>query len=250
MASPMSVENPQGGRCLKSLTLPGQKEFGVSIPHQVMDRKKFLENTQIRRINKKYKTAINQSSTKLDCESFRLVWRDITSTTNTRTIISTIMPPEVFLVETLPYLRPNYFNGKEFQEAVPLSVTAFMCGLFNSFVIDFIIRQRISLHATMSHILELPIPRYSEKDPYFSEIVQNVGSLICTSPEFDSLKKELQIKKGVTDLQERERLMAQISAYTAKIYDLTKEELEYIISTFSEKNQPLKQRVLEEFNKL
>ena len=212
--------------------------------------KKFLENTQIRRINKKYKTAINQSSTKLDCESFRLVWRDITSTTNTRTIISTIMPPEVFLVETLPYLRPNYFNGKEFQEAVPLSVTAFMCGLFNSFVIDFIIRQRISLHATMSHILELPIPRYSEKDPYFSEIVQNVGSLICTSPEFDSLKKELQIKKGVTDLQERERLMAQISAYTAKIYDLTKEELEYILSTFSEKNQPLKQRVLEEFNKL
>ena len=53
-----------------------------------------------------------------------------------------------------------------------------MCGLFNSFVIDFIIRQRISLHATMSHILELPIPRYNEEDPYFSEIVQNVGSKI------------------------------------------------------------------------
>jgi hypothetical protein len=212
--------------------------------------KKRLEETQIARIKRTYGVKLNHASTKLDCDFFRLCWRDLTQATNTRSLISTILPPGVFMVETLPYLRPNYFNGNDFEKAMSYDSILFLCGTFNSFVVDFIIRQRISIHATMSHVLELPIPHYGKNDKYFLDIVQHVGSLICTTPEFDPLKKELKIKKSVTDRNERQTLMAQINAYVAKIYDLSKSELEYVLSTFSVKNEPLKQLVLEEFNKL
>jgi len=126
----------------------------------------------------------------------------------------------------------------------------FLCGLFNSFVIDYYLRQRISIHATMSHMEEIPIPRYSSKDPHFSDIVAKVGALICTTKEFDQLKKELQIKNVYQKPEDRLNATAQINAYVAKIYDLTREELEYVLETFSSKNDELKQKTREEFEKL
>jgi acetolactate synthase small subunit len=101
----------------------------------------------------------------------------------------------------------------------------------------------------MFYVYELPIPLF-KKNEFFNKIIKNVGLLICTTTEYDTLKKELQITKSVTNLQEREKLLAQINAYVAKIYDISKEELEYILSTFPIVQEEIKSKVLEEFNKL
>jgi hypothetical protein len=215
-----------------------------------------LRNRQKSRVTSELKKSTKKGSEikypdiKIDYDHYRLSWRDVTNETNTRTILCTILPPKVFSVYTLPYLRPNYFNGKTFEKAVSSETMLFLCGLFNSFVIDYFLRQRISIHATMSHMYEIPIPRYDLNDPYFSEIVENVGSLICTTKEFDQLKKEVKIKHVYTNDENRQKAMAQINAFVAKIYDLTREELDYVLSTFSDKNENLKQKTREEFEKL
>lgn len=186
----------------------------------------------------------------IDSEFYRLCWRDVTNATNERTIICTILPPGVFLGQTLSYLRPNFFDGKKFRQALPLAETLFLCGLFNSFVVDFVIRHRISSHATMSQVLELPIPRLNEKDKYFSDIVERVGSLICTTKDFDKLKNELKIKNVAMDEYERNKIISQINAFAAKIYNIDHGELEYILNTFPLVDDDIKSRVLLEYDKL
>ena len=215
-----------------------------------------LTNRQKNRITSKLKKfskkgqELKYPEIKIDYDHYRLTWRDVTSETNTRTILCTILPPKVFSVYTLPYLRPNYFNGLNFEKAISSETMMFLCGLFNSFVIDYYLRQRISIHATMSHMYEVPIPRYNSNDPYFSDIVKKVGSLICTTKEFDQLKNELKIENVCLNPPDRLNVMAQINAYVAKIYDLTREELEYILTTFSDKNDELKLKTREEFERL
>jgi len=229
-----------------------------STPRYWIDTEKgieILKNMQIKRMKKQLKKEKKDdpkilSNVKIDFDFYRLIWRHITNATNQRTLIATVVPPKVFLIETVPYLRPNFFDGEKFIQAVDNKTILFLCGLFNSFVVDFIIRQRVSTHATASHVIELPIPRLNENDKYFQEIVERAAKLICTTPEFDNLKKKINISNGVTDLKEREILIAQINAYATKIYNLTREELEYILNSFPIVDNSIKQQTLSEFDKL
>ena len=182
---------------------------------------------------------------KIDCDYYRLGWRDITNAVDKRTIYSTILPPNAFLSQTISYMRPNFFNGREFQPALNLKETVCLCGLFNSLVIDFIIRHRVSLHATMSIVNEIPVPRLKEGDKYFSEIVQCVGNLICITPEYDELKTEIGISSGVTDEGKREDITAELNVYVAKLFDLNEKELEYILGTFEQVEDSLKNKIRE-----
>jgi len=260
------VETKKGTDFLKDLQIKRvskeiKKEYNEEIK-QLKDKKKGLEqkSKQQKELKQKYNEEIKQlkdkkkelkiPEVKIDFDYYRLGWRDVTNETNRRTLICAILPPHVFATYTIPYLRPNYFNGKNFEKALPSDAMMFLCGLFNSFVIDFLIRQKISIHATMSQVLELPIPRYGKNDPYFSEIVDSVGTLICTTSEYNELKKELQIKHISTEPNERQKLIAQINAYVAKIYDITRSEFEYILSTFPIVDDEIKQQVLLEYDKL
>ena len=182
---------------------------------QLMERQEFRMLKEIKNENKKI-SKTNLPEIKIDYNYFRLGWRDITNAVDYRTLICTILPPNVFLSQTISYMRPNYFNGKEFVQALSLRKTMCLCGLFNSLVVDFIIRHRVGLHATMSIVSELPIPRLKEDDKYFSEIVQCVGKLICITSDYDELKKQAKIKKGETDEKIREEIIAQLNAYVAK----------------------------------
>ena len=204
---------------------------------------------EIKSENKKT-SKTNLPKIKIDYDYFRLGWRDITNAVDYRTLICTILPPNVFVGKTISYMRPIYFNGKEFVQALSLRETMCLCGLFNSIVVDFIIRHRVGLHATMSIVSELPIPRLKEADKYFSEIVQCVGKLICITSDYDELKKQAKIKKGETDEKIREEITAQLNAYVAKIYGVNGKELQYILGLFHLISDSLKEKIIEEFNKL
>jgi len=101
----------------------------------------------------------------------------------------------------------------------------------------------------MFYVAELPIPEL-KNDKYSKEIIERVGKLICTTREFDALKKEIGIKESETDPSKRQILIAQINAYAAKVYNLTRDELEYILSTFPIVEENIKKDVLTEFDKI
>lgn len=91
----------------------------------------------------------------------RLVWRDVASSTNERTLIAARVPAGVFLGNTLNYVRPyRYRVGEEEvdQEVVPEEEFLYLLALFNSFVLDYYLRLRTTSHVNIFFLRELPIP--------------------------------------------------------------------------------------------
>lgn len=204
----------------------------------------------IKKSEKNKKSEIEMPEIQLDYDNYRLAWRNISRSTDQRTMICTILPPNVFLGNSLNYIRPIFFNGKQYQKSLNLKELAYLCGMLNSFVLDFILRFRVSINANMFYVYELPIPKISEDDENFKKIINNVGKLICTTEEYDQLKQELHIEKSYTEQKDRLEIMAEINAYAAKIYDMNENEMKYILSTFPIVKNELKELILEKFLKI
>ena len=67
----------------------------------------------------------------------------------------------------------------------------FLCGVMNSFVLDWMLRQKVTTTLNMFYIYQLPVPRLTEKDAAFGPIVERAARLICTTPEFDALARDV-----------------------------------------------------------
>jgi hypothetical protein len=179
----------------------------------------------------------NDNGQKLDYQGYRLGHRSVASNTNERTMIATLLPPNVFYGHSI--------NATPAAD-VP-SQLLFTTAMLNSFVVDFSLRQRVSQNLTMFYIYQLPVPRLTEQDQEFAPIVKRAAKLICTTPEFDDLAKEVGLGShlnGVTDEAERAQLRAELDGMAAHLYGLTEEEFAYILTTFPLVSQEVKDAAL------
>ncbi|NQV39915.1 MAG: N-6 DNA methylase [Nitrosopumilus sp.] len=207
------------------------------------------ENKRVKQFIKKLNEKLEPESPEiqLDYNNYRLAWRNISRSTDQRTMICTILPPNVFLGNSLNYIRPLFFNGKQYVKSLNEKDLCYLCGMLNSFVLDFVLRFRVSINANMFYVYEMPVPRISEKESNFQKIVERVGSLICITKEYELLKQKLEIKKIYTNENERMNAIAEINAYAAKIYNINEDELKYILSTFPIVKNELKELILKKF---
>ncbi|MDM3854478.1 MAG: Eco57I restriction-modification methylase domain-containing protein [Aphanizomenon gracile PMC649.10] len=162
---------------------------------------------------------------KLSYQDYRLVHRRIASSTNERSLIACVLHKNRFCADT----------AQSIKNLLPYNVTLFLTGVFNSFVVDYEIRKRITSHLDMHFMYSLTIPRLTEQDPYFQEIVERAAKLICTTPEYDELAKEVGLgshENGVTDERERGKIRAELDGIIAHLYGLTEGEFSHILSTF------------------
>lgn len=184
---------------------------------------------------------------KLDYQGYRLGFRDIASNTNERTMISTI--------------TFNSFNGnklpttKIYDEQNNCLINnpsqLCLCGILNSFIIDWILRTKVTTTLNFFYVYQLPVPRLTSGDKYFSEIVERAAKLICTTPEFDKLAQEVGLgshKNGVTNETERAQIRAELDGMIAHLYGLTKEEFAYILTTFPLVSDAVKEAALNAYN--
>jgi hypothetical protein len=176
---------------------------------------------------------------RLDYQSYRLGFRDVARNTDERTCIMTLLPPRVFCNHKLPTALVT--RGGE--HTVDAACSLFFCGCMNSFVIDSLVRQRVTTNLTFVTLYQLPMPRLSESDPMFGQIVERVACLVCTTSEFDALAKAVGIgshKYGVTDPVKRSVLRAELDGLVAHLYGLTEAEFAHILSTFPLVPDPVK----------
>ncbi|MEZ2236015.1 Eco57I restriction-modification methylase domain-containing protein [Microcoleus sp.] len=174
---------------------------------------------------------------KFDYQGYRLGFRDIASSTNERTMISTLIPPNCFAGNTLILSQPLTKQDD----------LLFICSVLNSFACDSLIRQKVTAHCSMFYVYQLPVPRLTSGDKYFWDIVQRAAKLICTAPEFDELAQEVGLnshREGVTDETERAQLRAELDGIIAHLYGLTEAEFAYILTTFPIVPEAVKQAAL------
>lgn len=171
---------------------------------------------------------------KLDHNAYRLVVRDIASSTNERSLISCITPNNVFLGNTLNYFRPFYFTvieGNLEQKAINPLDLLFLMAVMNTFVLDYYIRMRVTTNLNMFFLTELPIP--ASGTILHSHITQLAFSLLYRSPAFDVLAAELGFAPKELSVQERLETRAILDVTIARdVFGLTREDMEHIIGTF------------------
>jgi hypothetical protein len=175
----------------------------------------------------------------LDYQDFRLGFRKIASSTNERTMVATIIPPN-FHAEN--FQSAKNFDG-EGKRLIERSDLFYLCAVWNSFVVDYMLRQRVTANVNFFYVYQLPIPRLTERDPAFAPIAERAARLICTTPEFDALAREVGLKnhkQGATDPVERARLRAELDGLIAHLYGLTEEEFAYTLTTFPLVPDPVK----------
>ncbi|MYD09856.1 MAG: ATP-binding protein [Chloroflexi bacterium] len=159
----------------------------------------------------------------LDYQMYRLAHRSIARSTDTRTLVASVVP-RTFAGHSL-----NVWDGIE------PSVIVTCVAVMNSFVVDWLLRQSVSANITMFFVYQLPVPRLMPGDRFFDAIVRRAAQLICTAPEYDDLAAEVGLgnhHKGVTNPAGRARLRAELDGIIAHIYGLTEDEFAYVLSTF------------------
>jgi hypothetical protein len=182
---------------------------------------------------------------KLDYQAYRLGFRDIASNTNERTLVSSLVPP-AFHGNKIPTVC-IFDDGKRI---IDDNVQIFLCACWNSFTLDWMIRQKVTTTLNFFYMLQLPIPRLTAADAAFGPIVERAARLICTTPEFDDLAKEVGLrshKQGATDPAERAKLRAELDGLVAHLYGLTHDEFAYILTTFPLVAQEVKDAALEAY---
>jgi len=165
------------------------------------------------------------SGQQLSYQRFRLCFRDVARSTDRRSVISTIVPPNVFVADTL----------NVFFEPSTCSEMLILCAMLNSAVVDWLIRPLIDRHVNIFHVKETRIPRLMPGDRFFDAIVRRAAQLICTAPEYDDLAAEVGLgshHNGVTDPAGRAKLRAELDGIIAHIYGLSEDEFAYVLSAF------------------
>jgi hypothetical protein len=187
-----------------------------------------------------------------DYEVFRLAIRKIASNTNERTLITSIIPPYSFAGNSLTVNFPFHhtldgYNNLRINNKQLLVLSA----ILNSFVVDFILRKRMTTNLNLFFLYQLPVAYVEENNRFFEEIYRRSLLLTCTSPNFDPLIKSSGVvtswEECAVDPVLRSKIRAELDAIIAHLYGLTEDEIVYILNTFPLVDADTKQNVIKEF---
>lgn len=186
--------------------------------------------------------------------------REVTGSSNQRTLICSINPGNGVYGNTA---NVSFINADSFV----------LISILNSFVIDFIARSKVNQHMTQSVLKSLPIKALKEHDDFYNALNIRSIFLVCSRDEFAELWNESISKINYTnintihaplkypslvdfancndmwdksailegktdtanrfDIGDRAQLRAEIDAIVAHLYGLNRDEMSYILDTFT-----------------
>jgi len=168
-------------------------------------------------------------------QGYWMAYRLIARSMDYRTLIATIVPPGFVCGHSIAIAKIS--NKKSL---------CFLCGIINSFVADWFMRQKVSANVTMFNFLELPVPRLTSGKE-FDAIARKTAQLVSAAPGFADLKKEVGIEHCITSENDRALARAQLDYLAAQVYGITKEEMEHILQSFPLVEAKQKEMVLAQF---
>jgi hypothetical protein len=132
----------------------------------------------------------------------RLAYRDVSSASNRLTLIAAIIPAHAVTTHTLFCLKGD----------VDLDQQLFLCGVFNSFVANYLVRMRVGTHVNVSIVERLPVPHPAMDSLAFNRILELSRRVVSTPTDVEAL--------------------GGMQAAVAHLYQLNTREFEHVLSTF------------------
>jgi hypothetical protein len=164
-----------------------------------------------------------------------LCYKDVTSPTNERTMIASLLP-QVGVVNSAPLVLPA--------EKVEARLLCCLLANLNSFGLDFVARQKVgNVHLNFFIVRQLPVlpaGAYAQRCPWDRKqtlerwISDRVLKLTCTAEDMRPLAEAAGFDPPIYkwDATERAELTAELDAAYFRLYGISREDAEYILSTF------------------
>ena len=193
-----------------------------------------MTNTVIRAFSPRSRYWVSRkASTFTETHGWSLAFKDITASTNVRTMIAAVVP-QVGCGHTLPVLIPA---GAEFDAESTAQVLANL----NSFGFDYVTRQKVqATHLTWYIVEQLPVIAAEGYDRRFGdkmarELVRDHAlRLTYTANDMAPFARDLDYDGPpfTWDEEERRHLRARLDALYFHLYGLSREDAGYVLDTF------------------
>lgn len=208
-----------------------------------------LKSKELYRAKKATGKELNPKLIKYDREFFRLGYRKIASDTNERTLIASLLPKNCGGADSTYSNIPKQYVLKDdviCMDIVPYERILFVLALFNSLVVDFIIRNMVQINVSKSYLERIPLPQPSDEEIQNNEIYKTLAknALLLQlyndqNRHFDELKQEFNIKNEEIPKTKKayDILRAKNDLLVKELYGLSDDEFSYMISTFKVLNE-------------
>jgi hypothetical protein len=174
----------------------------------------------------------------------RIAFRDITRSSDSRTVRVALVPPNVILNNKAPYLFR--VRGDE-------RTDSFLLGVLSSMIFDWSARQIVELGLNPSLFLSLHVPRYDVTNELCKRI-SYLSTILATKDKrylgWANANGVLTVEKLVD--ANKDDLIAENDALVAHMFGLTRTQLEHVFKTFHRgwDYAPRLEKVLSFFDKL
>ena len=164
-------------------------------------------------------------------KSARVAFRDVSRSTDSRTVRACLVPPGVLLTNKAPYLA--FVQGKEKTQAVAL-------GVLNSLPFDWQTRRYVEISLNFFILESLLVPDLGDED--FDAIAAAASRLSAADDRFADYAAATGVVCGALPDAERDRLRIEIDARVARVWDLTADDLEVMFEDFTTQAVPVAYR--------
>ncbi len=163
----------------------------------------------------------------LACLQPRILFRDVTRATDTRSVRAALVPGEVVAVHQAPSLI--WSKGTACDEA-------YLLGILCSMILDWYARRVVELHVTFAILNSFPIPDCDPlSDMVAARVVEVAGRLAAVDDRFAGWAAEVGVPVGsVRDEATKQDLICELDACVARLYGLAESDLAVIYETFHE----------------
>ncbi|MDI7268794.1 MAG: hypothetical protein QME96_12450 [Myxococcota bacterium] len=161
----------------------------------------------------------------LPCLRPRIAFRDVSRSTDSRTVRAALVPPKVFIANQAPHLL--WPRGDACDEA-------FLVGVLSSLPLDWYARRFVEVSVNFFIFNPFPIPRPPADHPLHRRAIALAGRLACPDDRFAAWAKEVGVACGPLAPDEKDDMIHELDAVIAHLYNLEEKHLVHIFETFHE----------------
>lgn len=153
----------------------------------------------------------------------RILFRDVTRATDSRSARACLAPPHVFAHNKAPSLL--WPAGDEQDQA-------YLLGVMAAIPFDWFARRRVEVNMNYFILNSLPVPRPPRDDPRWQRVVAIAGRLASIDDRYADFALACGVGFGPVEPAEKAALIAELDAVVAHLYALAGDELELMFDDF------------------
>lgn len=161
----------------------------------------------------------------LPCRTPRIAFRDIARSSDSRTIIPALVPPETLLTNKAPYFL--WPRGDERDEA-------YLLGVMSAIPFDWYARRFVEIGVNYHLLNAIPVPRPDRDSALRARVVELAGRLAAVDDRYREWADAVGVDCGSVEADRRRAHVHELDAVVAHLYGLDREHVTVVFETFHE----------------